>query len=73
MSACPTCGSIRSKVLETRYTATGWIKRRRRCLNEDDGAHCTHRWNTFEIPELHVMVQHDTTAEDGTDGAEEEA
>jgi transcriptional regulator NrdR family protein len=54
MSACPACGSIRSKVLETRYTDTGWIKRRRRCLNESEG--CAHRWNTFEIPELHVTV-----------------
>jgi transcriptional regulator NrdR family protein len=42
-------------VIETRYNATGWIKRRRRCLNEAEN--CTYRWNTLEIPESNVMVQ----------------
>lgn len=41
--SCPGCGSIKSRVQETRVVQIGWVRRRRICG-------CDHRWYTYEVP-----------------------
>lgn len=52
MSACPECRFFNSRVNETRRLANGWIRRHRRCLEDECGA----RWYTYEIPRDSVSV-----------------
>ena len=45
MSACPSCNTWNSRVLDTRRgQETGWYIRRRECYG------CKHRWVTYEVP-----------------------
>lgn len=46
MSACPQCDTFNSRVNETRRLRNGWVRRHRRCLEEE----CSHRWYTYELP-----------------------
>lgn len=67
MSACPECGMGKTRVIDSRYCANGWTKRRRAC---DWG--CSARWNTYEVPEdslelLDPAGQADDDVEDGAD------
>jgi transcriptional regulator NrdR family protein len=62
MSVCTLCSALRSKVLETRTTDRGWVRRRRRCFD------CEHRWNTLEVPEDILTIDYETE----TDIQEEE-
>lgn len=43
---CPVCGSIDSKVVDSRPTENSTIRRRRECLS------CKHRFTTYEIIEV---------------------
>lgn len=55
MSACPKCLFFNSRVNETRRLRNGWVKRHRRCLEEE----CAHRWYTYEIPKESVSADID--------------
>lgn len=55
MSACPGCQYFNSRVNETRRLRNGWVKRHRRCLEEE----CGHRWYTYEIPKNSVSADID--------------
>jgi transcriptional regulator NrdR family protein len=46
MSACPVCGTWRSRVTETRSLSNGWHLRTRYCMKN-----ANHKWKTYEIPE----------------------
>jgi len=61
MSACPNCDYFNSKVNETKRLINGWVKRHRRCLQED----CGHRWYTLEVPRSALEV--DTEVQDLTE------
>ena len=67
MSACPECGVGKTRVIDSRYLANGWTKRRRAC---DWG--CSARWNTYEVPEavLEFFDPADQTDDDAGDGAD---
>lgn len=54
MSACPQCGYFNARVNETRRLRNGWVRRNRRCLEEE----CSHRWYTYEIPCDKVSTAH---------------
>lgn len=58
MSLCPECATRNSKVLDTRVTDNGWLRRRRQC-NE-----CDARWATYEIPEHNVTVNDSESNDD---------
>jgi transcriptional regulator NrdR family protein len=53
VTTCVECGEWGSKVTDTRKTDTGWVKRQRKCLE------CGHRWQTLEIPETLVILEHE--------------
>lgn len=55
MSACPNCSYFNSRVNETRRLRNGWVRRHRRCLEEE----CAHRWFTYEIPRSSVQADVD--------------
>lgn len=46
MSCCTQCTYFGSTVTMTRKLNNGWIKRWRRCNQEE----CGHRWHTYEVP-----------------------
>lgn len=46
MSACPQCAYYGSKVTMTRRLWGGWIKRWRKCLQDN----CDTKWTTLEMP-----------------------
>lgn len=46
MSACPDCLHFGSTVVMTRRLRGGWVKRWRRCQQEE----CAAKWTTYEIP-----------------------
>ena len=49
---CPKCGSLMSKVIDTRYsTQVKLIRRRRECLD------CGHRFTTHEVPVGYIPSQ----------------
>ena len=41
---CPSCGSMKSSVRDTRKAAQGGLRRRRLCLD------CDKAWSTIELP-----------------------
>ncbi len=55
MSACPSCDYFDSKVNETRKLRNGWVKRHRRCLQDE----CGRRWYTYEMPAESVETDTD--------------
>jgi transcriptional regulator NrdR family protein len=59
MSACPECAYFGSKVTMTRRLQGGWVKRWRRCLQED----CGHGWTTFELPSYGIEPPEDSAPE----------
>lgn len=67
MSACPQCGGFNSRVNETRRLRNGWVRRHRRCLEDE----CLHRWYTYEIPSVQVEtpdtedLRHASLGDDG--------
>ena len=46
MSACPSCGQIKTQVVETRTMQNGWTRRWRFCFGD-----CQSRWYTYEVPD----------------------
>lgn len=52
MSACPRCGTLKTRVLETRVDGRGWTVRRRACAYQ-----CGTRWNTTELPSDCIEVE----------------
>lgn len=65
MSACPECGTGKTRVIDSRYLENGWTKRRRSC---DWG--CSARWNTYEVPEAVLEFTESAAQADDEDGAD---
>lgn len=49
MSLCPECRS-ESRVIDTRLDSRGWRWRRRVCNG------CNERFNTYELPAVHLTI-----------------
>lgn len=52
MSACPECGQIKTRVIETRVMQNGWTRRWRFCSDD-----CQSRWYTYEVPDSILSIE----------------